>query len=269
MNNIIKFLILILILFLIIIIFFTYEIYLKNSNKENTEFVQTSKFIPCNKNICSINLQNGKKTCPEEDTFLYIDPQFEECKNKFNCKFGTLQYSVNLDGSTNLDGICEKDIPCSCSGSYQCPKYILSTFIKNPNNISENIYSQKSFSDILPIQINNQSYEICFINTQSIFYSVPGCSFLINNSNFEIEENISLDKIVSCMNSISSCNGEKLSSPCSKGVLSFITESSDQITKENYQSFYLGCTIGEECGCGEVSIFDKNLGNNFCKKIEF
>ena len=96
--------------------------------KEVSELEIYSDINFCPKGQCVIDLNNGSKRCPNDNTIaLTFTEIFEVCSAKNSCDSSKAPFAVRPDGyAYNND--CFEDSPCICLSEPQCSYQITSTF---------------------------------------------------------------------------------------------------------------------------------------------
>lgn len=273
-----------LIIFIIFILFLGGMLYLLISSNFQTTTPsnpvisdsRSSTTITCLPGTCATNLFSGFKTCPVNDVSISINPTESVCNSRFLCDNPLTPYALQSDQSTNIDGICEPGVECSCLNFSQCPNYILSVFTTSNGNPYDSLSGQRisfpqksSFvsssgfqSDSPPIQFTNPSTTFCAAPLSFLPLSNPGCNFVstANNNSMDIND------LLLCMGQAKGCSGI-ISNPCLQGTLAILTSNPDLITSKNIINDQFACVRGEPCPCGQVSIFDTNYGGIVCRTL--
>jgi hypothetical protein len=219
---------------------------------------------------CGTNIQSGVKRCTSGTGTVFIDPSREVCNGRFVCDNLKTPYAILSDQSTNLLGVCEENTECGCTNTLKCADYIQSIF-KTFNGDAYSSFDKtriefqqsSSFvtksnvsSDYPPIEYDDPSNIFCKIPIGYLSRSSPGCNF-IN------ELNPTLEELKICMGLPKMCDGS-LGNVCQQGTLAFITNDPKNITKENFNLHQVSCVRGESCPCGQISVYDTNLGGILC-----
>jgi hypothetical protein len=257
---------------MVIILFFL--VWVMFTNYETTD--KSIVYLTCNPSQCSVNIYNGQKRCPKNDTDVIIyDPSFENCTSRYTCDSSIVPYAVNSDGSTNDLGYCETNITCLCAANPQCPigEVVLFNIVGN-NIYAENntdldiIFNQVPVQNIgnnQPIVYNNPNQNLCSIPANYLNLISPG-SCVFSNPN-----NISTDEIVSCISS----------NPCVLGVMAFKPSniSTFNLSYNNNSAIYrtpVGCVlsgltpngVSSKCtGINQVPVWDASIGDVFCYTV--
>ena len=273
--------VLVLISLIILIVFSGFIIYLlissgfQTSSQDNRTTLDNrgQTTFQCGISECSVNLQSGFKTCPEPNQSITINPAESVCSSRFVCNNNILPFAVQSNGSTNINGICEPNVECSCLAVSQCPNYILSAFTVSNGNAFQNYSGQRitfpqisnyvsggEISDNPPIRFNNPATTFCNANLSMLPIATPGCNFVDNT------KQMSYNDLVICMGGSKGCSGLNVN-PCLQGTLALITDNIELVNRTNIQNYQYGCVRGEPCNCGNIAIYDTNFGNVICRDL--
>jgi len=225
----------------------------------------------CLSEECVTNIQSGFKRCPTDSTPLRYDPALELCNPRYLCSNPRSPYSVQSDNSTSITGVCEPDVECGCLPILKCPDYVLSTFTSVDGSVFADVTnSRTSFhqaasfvnsknetSNTPPLEYLNPSTTFCKAPVEWLTRSTPGCNFINQTSP-------TFDELSICMGLPNNCNGV-LGNPCLQGTLAIISADAigDDLTKEE-----IGCVQGESCPCGQIAVYNTNLGQITCVDVK-
>lgn len=238
-----------------------------NGSSGNTEILAT-----CPPGQCATNIFNGEKRCPPPTGSIIYDAGTEVCNTATLCDNNSTPYAVQSDGSTNFQGICQDGANCRCFRFPTCAQYITSLFITTGGNPygsvpgTQTTFGQSSSytnpntgisSTNSPLGYTDVSTSFCTIPIDWLPRSTPGCSF---------SESMTADSITECMGGQSS-RGGALFNPCLRGTLAFVTDDSDTFTADSIQRIPLACVAADPCSCGQVAVWDTNMGGVVCKTI--
>lgn len=237
---------------------------------------RTQSSIKCAPGQCATNIQSGFKTCPIQDASLVINPAESICNSRFACDNPLTPYALQSDGSTNINGVCEPNIECSCLRVAQCPEYVLSIFTVSDGNPYQSVSGQRitfpqesafvntsgEQTSVPPIQIVDPSTSFCMAPISFLPLSSPGCNFVSAPDG----NAMSYQDVLLCFGSPRGCSG-LLFNPCLEGTLAFVTGTPDTLTQTNMVNAQLACVRGESCPCGQVAIFDTNFGGIVCRSL--
>ena len=247
---------LIVISMIMIIFFLIYILYLVFTGSESDTI--------CPVGNCPTNIFTGIKDCSTRS----FDPSYQVCNPADSCTSTVTPYSINSDGSSNLNGLCSKP-SCPCSSQLTCPRYITSMFTTNVpiNNVpieqqrvqfpQINTYTTSSGqpSSQPPLAINTPGSTFCTVNSNWLPRATPGCPTSSSDMSFE--------DIQQCM--IAPVEG--VYNPCLQGVLSLIVDNPDKVTQNNMKDFLYGCTVGTVCNCQDcISVYSTLTNSQQCIK---
>lgn len=236
----------------------------------NLQFTPSdSSSLLCPLTQCATNISDGSKRCPQNGKQIKYDPASEVCSLPQSCSNNLLPYALNTDGSVNLNGQCENYI-CPCTNKVSCAFYVSSLFNTSNGNVYEPVQfqritfpqSQISNSQSLT-SVNNQNTTFCSINPSWLALSSPGCNFLDT-------VNVTYNDVVTCMNSINTSNGNGfVYSPCSQGILAYITNDSSKITSiSDTVNLPVSCINGSQCtNPNEGTFYDRTKGSIVCLSL--
>lgn len=262
---------------IVFIVFFGIMLFLLLRSSFESTSTSTS-VIQCAPGQCATNLFSGFKSCPVVDSVtVTVNPSESVCNSPFVCDNPVTPYALQSDGSTDINGVCEPFTKCSCLRYSQCPQYILSVFTSINGNPYESVSGQRiTFpqestyvnntsglsSSNPPIQFSNPSTTFCTAPVSWLPLASPGCNF-VSNSNLN---SMDLDDVLLCQGMVSGCSG-LFGNPCLQGTLAAITNNPSSITQETLFNTQFGCVAGPPCPCGQLAIFDTNLGQIICNTI--
>lgn len=225
---------------------------------------KTALLIECPSGECATNLKTGEKRCPfSVDTILLRDPTLEVCNPTSSCTNSSTPYSINSDGSFNVDGDCPAGTTCRCTNVAQCPPFAQVMFtVQNGAKYTTNngfTFSQTSYigntSTNGPGQITNINQQSCYINLTDTNRLTPSSC---NESSF-----LTLAAINDCV----------YSNPCLQGKLTFVPDSNRNLTTNPFIVSDEGVTTRMACiagpGCHDatnVPVFDWGIGQSVCVK---
>lgn len=272
-----------LLMLIIAILFAGWMLYLlfssgfKTSNP--TDPVSTDKRVVtsfvCAPGQCATDFASGVKTCPANpNASIVIDPSQSVCNSRFLCDNPLTPYALQSDGSTNINGVCENEVECSCLRINQCADYIVSVFNSSNGNPYESLLGQRitfpqsstyvningSQASTTPIQYANPATTFCALPFNWLPYANPGCNFVSDPTTF------SYNDLVVCMGQANGCSGLQ-GNPCLQGTLAIISSNPDNLTQLNLPATQLACVTGEPCPCGQVAIYDTNYGGVVCRPL--
>lgn len=229
----------------------------------------TELLIECPPGECASNLQTGEKRCPiSVNTVILRNPQTETCNPVSSCTDPTTPYSLNADGSFNIDGRCPPTknglSTCRCVSELKCPSFTQILFTsQNGSKYSTN--SQYTFTQTPyvgntstngPAVINDITTESCYLSSISDANRLFPSS--CNQSSF-----VDSTSIGECIEF----------NPCLQGRLTFVPESGRDlidspflVTSEGLTT-RLACIPGVDCGSGKVPVFDWKSGQSVCVSI--
>jgi hypothetical protein len=271
-----------LLIVIIIIIFFALMIYLLvKSTRDAPGNILTGNqdIIQCGISNCAVNLLTGFKRCPEPTQSINANPRFEVCNQPFACDNPLTPFALQSDGSTNLQGICQNGIQCPCKRQMQCADYITSLFQAQGGNPyaplptqriifpQTNVFadpvqaiinpSAQTLSNQTPIINPDPATNFCTVPIDWLYNAVPGCPYIAKPAK---------DSIAFCMGMPNNCNGV-IANPCLVGTLAFIPQSANNFSTSQINTTPLGCVRGTPCACGQVAVWDKELGMIRCSTL--
>lgn len=226
---------------------------------------------------CATNIVSGFKTCPEGDEAIFVNPLEEVCNSRTLCDNPLTPFAVQSDGSTNFYGVCEGTVACPCVKTLQCPNYVLSAFTVSNGNAYANLSGQRlvfpqvsSYSDTsnsssfgvndLPPLKYNDLNTFCSAPLSWLPLSSPGCNFVSGI------ESMTYNELLICMGQAIGCLG-LAGSPCLQGVLAMLTDDPSSITRDSIKNAQFACVRGTTCPCGQLTVFDTELGATTCVNI--
>lgn len=267
---------------LVIILFLAWMIYLIVISEDFSQTVSggnaDSLYQDCAIGDCATNIYTGQKRCPNLNQTVAANTEFEVCNIAFGCNNPSTPYAVQSDGSAIYTGNCEPGVQCPCLSYPRCASYITSLFSTTSGNPYQSIVGQQigfiqtntfvtpsttsssGLSDAPPIIINgNPASSFCTIPINWLPVSTPGCNF----TNDILEP----DNLIACMGVPLACNGYT-ASPCLFGTLAFLPDNpAFNINLDNFTTVPLACVRGESCPCGQVAVWNNNLGQVTCTTL--
>lgn len=217
--------------------------------------------IDCPLGQCATNLVNGSKRCPEfPQTPVQVDPTIEVCNLPYACQNPLTPYALQADGSTNLDGRCPEGIQCRCLRNPQCADYITSTFVTASGNPYLPLAGQQvTFRQNLTSEgYNNPETTFCSVPIYWLNRSTPGCNFA---TNFTYRD------IVQCMGLPRSCTVDIKANPCLLGTLAYLPKDGANFGCSDIRTTPVACVQGTSCDCGQIAIWDNQLGQTICRSL--
>jgi len=227
----------------------------------------------CPPGQCATNIYNGEKRCPPPNTIIASDLGLEVCNPPGSCIDSITPYAIQSDGSTDLQGTCQVGVNCRCTNIPSCPIYITSVFETisgNPyvsTNGQRTTFKQRTesidpntglVSSNPPLIYKNPAVTFCAIPAEWLPRSSPGCTFT---------DTVDAQSITQCMGLQRGCDGQPVTNPCLRGTLAFITTDPDNFNSSQIDRIPIGCVEATPCPCGNVAIWDTNLGAVICKVI--
>jgi len=286
-DNIADFIIpLIVVVLLVVFIIFIFSLLVSSnfqSTTPETPVITDNRGVltkECNLGECATNIFNGYKVCSDDDSIkVKYNPAYETCNIKNGCSSPLTPYAVRADGSTNITGLCEDNVACSCVKSPQCPSYILSAFTTINGSLLYSSLNQRLIFPQLnnntnngiitsdnPIKLQNPVLQFCSAPLTLLQYASPGCISSSSTSPTGTD-------LINCMGMEKNCPGtifagtQYKSNPCLQGTLAVITNNPDTLRLSNVNTFLLGCVPGETCDCGKIAVYDTNFGAIQCMTI--
>lgn len=259
---------------IILFVFWGWLVYLAlESVPQISEGGASQVFVNCPPGQCATNIFNGEKRCPAPTGTVVADAGYEVCNTASRCDNTTTPYAVRSDGSTNFEGLCESGVNCRCLRYPTCAEYVVSLFRATDGNPYGGVPGTRtkfeqvaSFSNPntgqvttnTPLGYTDVATTFCAVPLQWMPRSTPGCTF---------SESVDARMITECMGGQRGCNGGSPYNPCIQGTLAFVTADSDNFTSSSIDRTSLSCVTGEPCNCGEVALYDTQLGTVVCKTI--
>jgi len=219
--------------------------------------VPPATIAECLPDRCATNIVSGVKRCPPPGESITYNTDIEVCNSRFVCDSSVTPLAVQLDGSTNIDGICPNDVECRCltSGNNTVPTYIVSTYKGINGNPYTSLANQRlTFTqDLIPPLTEIPNITSDFYSTPSTWLarSSPGCFDFPISINFESSSaDTQRESLKKCFNDIN---------PCLQGALAYIpTNESQQINSNQLNFMGLSCVRAKPC----ISQLD-NDGRNY------
>lgn len=219
-----------------------------------------SSILSCAPGQCITNIYTGVKTCPgSTKDILDINVETETCNSPFTCESSVTPYALLSDGSTNLFGICDKDVQCRCLARPQCANHVTSYFNVNNGSAFQGIESQAI--------VFNQ--EISYKDRENVFFAQPPLRFVQPLNQFcEISEFWIGEQ--GCKSNLGpdGCNRTwpkvEVNKPCLRGVLAYVPTDSDNFTRDQKLDTPLSCVIGDTCPDDQLPYWDKATGKVAC-----
>lgn len=227
-------------------------------------------FLKCDPGKCATNIYNGEKRCGTDDGVPVVyDPIYEVCNSRFTCESTLTPYAVQLDGSTNLSGICPDTTICRCVKTAQC-SYDTTVAFTSTNGIlgqvgttddgSRTILVQTSLSNQgdagVPIDLTEPTAQYCLIRLKHFDRVVPRTP----ECNFAVADDPTLDEARACINS----------NPCTIGRLAFrpLIAADFTYTAETLADVPVGCVIDLKsigpCVSPQVPVWDLTQAKVVC-----
>jgi hypothetical protein len=212
--------------------------------------------IGCSPGQCTTNIYNGSKTCPQlSTTSLIANPSIEVCNDKFICNNLRTPYSLQSDGSSNINGICESGIVCRCINKLYCSNNVLTIFKTTNGNVYTDLQGQRLTitqntglnnsvsltgpnANINKLTITDPLTEFCTISNSWLPNLAPGVCNTLDTSN--------LTQLSKCMNL----------NPCVAGTLAFIPENIEEFKPTDSDITPMSCVYGIPCPVGFLAAWD-------------
>ncbi len=231
----------------------------------------------CLPDKCATNITSGVKRCPppgESTTYIL---GIEVCNSRFVCDNSVTPLSEQLDGSTNITGICPSNVECRClrNGANTIPTYIVSTFSGVNGNPYTSLSNQRlTFTQsLIPslTQLPNVTTEFFAVPSTWLARSSPGCGEIPVVIDFSqtgpTGGDYQRDILKTCFNDIN---------PCLQGSLSFIPASSTlEVTARDLNSMAYSCVKSQTCkkqfgeeGRDRILIRDFLSGEFLCYNVD-
>ena len=251
-----EYLILIIALFLIIIVWA--GILYKSTSYENGE---TKAFLTCPPGYCPTNRFTGQKRCSKNtQESVEYDPILEICNPSNSCtppnaaEGSIIPYALQTDGSTNIDGICDKD-GCSCVNFLSTPSYIEVVFNSSGGALLNTDYKTKlsllqqpspyvGEGNNVPMIYNDPNSQFWNINPSYLPFVTPNpcAQYYIDDPTLTNQE------ILNCMNL----------NPCIVGAMAYLPNNA-----EAYQNFSSNDVSDMQIGCVPNSVENPPDEGNF------
>jgi len=228
----------------------------------NFTLSRRSNLLPCSE--CAVNINTGIKICSKQGETLLINPAEQVCSSQFLCDNPVLPYAILSDGSTNFSGVCENNIPCSCSNSQKCPSYISSAFITTNGDP----YDQPEGQRMAFSQISGNGEIISFTNSTTfcqIPYSWLPYGICPNMTCFEGNDCPLGEQLQQCMTLPFITN--PVVNPCYQGNLAVLSNEDfvPSLTDDYLSTASYGCIITEfSCPQNSITLYNTNIKNIFC-----
>ena len=255
---------------IIVFIFYFWLAYVISGDLYVNNITASTAVNQCYPGQCPTDYVTGEKICPSDNNGQYAyNITTQVCNYPGICQ-GTLPYSINSDGGSSSNGICQPDpitgLPsqCRCSAELTCPEYVLSSF----NVLSGNPYSANTNTqfgqDLITTyggtggKLKRPNAGFCQVPLAWLLRTQPGCAGVTGANNFEVAKN--------CL----SLN------PCLQGVLAYITNNVSLITYNDLDQLPVACVrnnyFGENVNSCDIAngflpFYDLLTGSIVCKLI--
>lgn len=204
-------------------------------------------YLSCEPGQCVTNIFTGVKTCSDNNTqTLLYDPEYQTCNSQYTCESQVTPFAVQIDGSTNISGVCPEGVVCRCLREPQCATEITVPFQSQNGNPYQSIVGQTTtFSqvygyvdkngDVLP----NQPVKIPRDQSSNVFCSIS---------------NDWLPRI--------------WPKECAIGTLAYYPNNPSNFNLAKANITPLACVIGESCSLPtETAVWDSRIGQVFCYEL--
>jgi len=251
-----EYIILIVAIFLIILTW-TLILYFTQGKSSTT----VKAYETCPSGECPTNIRTGEKRCPVNlSAPIQYDPINEVCNPPDTCTANQTPYALQLDGSSNVNGLCGTgNKNCRCVNYFSTPSYIevlfnstgglLGGLNQNQNRISlvQTANQYIGEGNNIPIIYNDPTSQFFEISPSLLSYLTPSpCAYLY-------EDNPVLEDWgnLSCINL----------NPCVVGRMAYIPGNVQELNNfANRGDFSSGISVG----CVPNSVLNSPADDNSC-----
>jgi len=251
-SNISKYVIILISIALIVI---CWSFFIYNATKGVKSAVN---FGICQAGQCATNLVTGEKRCDIDiNNELLYNQATEVCNSQYYCDNALTPYALQSDGSTNVNGVCEKDVACRCVDTQSCPIYSTTLFqMKNGSaytgtsyNITQTPVIDGGNYGTVSSKLSNNNTQFCKINASTLNSLTPNtCDFTGVPT---------LKEVYGCISN----------NFCTVGVPAYIVSGksiSDFNSDLDYNYYPLTCVLGSQCPANMLPVWNLQTGSITC-----